>query len=76
MFKMAYEPVRLADVVDSVCRHSRAFLKTDVQFGYRVVPADAVVMLDSRRMYQIVINGLRFVPGCVWGGGGGLLQRL
>ena len=58
MFSMSRKPVVVRDLIDSVCRHCRPFLKAHVQFGYRVSPADAVAMIDHRRMFQIIINGL------------------
>ena len=58
MFSMSRKPVVVRDLIDSVCRHCRPFLKPHVQFGYRVSPADAVAMIDHRRMFQIIINGL------------------
>ena len=51
-------PVCLTEVVGSVCTRSRAFLRPSVQLGYRVSPADAVVMGDARRLAQILACGL------------------
>ena len=66
MFVMAPKPVQLRMLVDSICRSSRPFLKNSVQLGYRVTPKDAVAMVDHRRMFQIIINGLsnagKFTP--------------
>ena len=66
MFVMNRTAVSLRTMVDSICRHARAFLKSNVQLGYRVTPPDAEVMLDQRRMFQIIINGLsnagKFTP--------------
>ncbi len=58
MFKMNLLPELLAPLVDRACRHCRSFLKSSVQFGYRVTPRDAVVMVDKRRLFQILVNGL------------------
>ncbi len=59
MFAMVRKPTSLATLIDNVCRHCRSFLAHGVEFGYRVTPQDAVVMLDPRRVFQIVMNGLR-----------------
>ncbi len=70
MFNAAPKPVRLAALIDDVCRQCRAFLLPDVEFGYRVAPDDAVVSIDSRRVFQIITNGLRSVYAplhlCTW----------
>jgi hypothetical protein len=38
---------------------SRAYLAHGVQLLHRTTPIDAVVMIDNRRVFQIVMNGLR-----------------
>ena len=66
MFSMTRKPVVVRDMMEGVCRHGRAFLKPSVQLGYRVTPPDAMGMIDDRRMFQIIINGLsnagKFTP--------------
>ena len=65
MFVMNRKPTPLCGLIDSVCRHCRSFLPRCVTFGYRVVPTDAVVMVDARRVFQIITNGLRYATyGC------------
>ena len=59
MFVMARKETLLLSLIDSVCRHCRPFLPRSVEFGYRVSPPNAEVMIDSRRMFQIITNGLR-----------------
>ena len=58
MFTFSRVPESVSDVVDSVCRHCRAYLSPEVQFGYRVSPPNARAMIDKRRMFQIIVNGL------------------
>ena len=60
MFKTAPKPVQLLSLMDDVCRHCRPFLAHHVEMGYRVSPPDAVVLVDSRRVFQIITNGLRY----------------
>ena len=59
MFAMTTKPTALLPLLDSICRHCRSFLAPSVDFGYRVRPSPAVVMIDSRRVFQIITNGLR-----------------
>ena len=59
MFVMNRKPTPLRALIDSVCRHCRPFLPRCVAFGYRVCPTNAVVMVDGRRVFQIITNGLR-----------------
>ena len=58
MFTFSRVPESVSDVVDSVCRHCRGYLSPGVQFGYRVSPPNARAMIDKRRMFQIIVNGL------------------
>ena len=58
MFLMSYKPVELLSLVDSACRHCRSFLARDVVLLYRVSPCSARIMADSRRVFQIISNGL------------------
>ncbi len=60
MFRMSYAPVQLLPLIDAVCRQGRAYFSPLVELSYRVNPADAVAMLDSRRLFQIITNGLRY----------------
>ena len=62
MFVMNRKPTQLLALIDSVCRHCRSFLPRVVEFGYRVTPPEAEVMIDSRRVFQIITNGLRYAP--------------
>ena len=62
MFVLTRKPTPLLDLIDRVCRHCRSFLRADVAFGYRVRvgdPSEEVLMLDARRVFQIITNGLR-----------------
>jgi len=59
LFQMSPRAVDVGALVDRVCRHCRPFLLPCVGLQYRVLPAGARVMLDPRRVYQILINGLR-----------------
>ena len=61
MFVMNRKPTPLLGLIDRVCRHCRPFLRADVTFGYRVRvdPSEEVLMLDARRVFQIITNGLR-----------------
>jgi hypothetical protein len=58
MFVMQRKPTVLASLLESVCRHCRAFLNVHVLMGYRCNPNDASVMIDPRRIFQILTNGL------------------
>ncbi len=40
--------------------NSRAYIVADVQLLYRTYPSDMVVMIDTRRLHQIIMNGLRY----------------
>jgi hypothetical protein len=59
MFQMNCKPATLALLISSACRHCRSFLPTTVEFGFRVTPPEAEVVVDSRRVFQIITNGLR-----------------
>jgi signal transduction histidine kinase len=59
LFTMTRRPVEVRSLIDSACKHCRAFLLPSVGLKYRVVPPGAVVMLDARRIHQIITNGLR-----------------
>ncbi len=61
MFVMNRKPTALLTLIDSVCRHCRPFLPRCVEFGYRVHPRTATVMVDPRRVFQIITNGLRYL---------------
>jgi signal transduction histidine kinase len=52
-------PEPLAAFVDGVCRQCRSFIREDVEVAYRVVPAGATACFDGRRVFQILMNGLR-----------------
>ena len=59
VFQMSRKLVMLSELIGDVCRHCRAFLARGVEFAYRVTPSTARVMVDSRRIFQIITNGLR-----------------
>ena len=59
MFTMNRRVVSLRDLIDNVCRHCRSFLSNGVELQYLVYPSDAMVNVDSRRVFQIITNGLR-----------------
>jgi hypothetical protein len=58
---MSPQPVALSPLLDRMCRHCRSFLLPSVGMQYRVLPPGAVALVDSRRLFQIVINGIRLV---------------
>ena len=61
MFVLNRKPTALSPLIDSVCRHCRPFMRPDVHFGYSVTPADAELMLDPRRVFQVRVvpsNGM------------------
>jgi signal transduction histidine kinase len=60
LFTMSPKAVDLSTLLDRVCRHCRPFLLPSVGLQYRVVPPGAYLMLDPRRVHQIIINGLRW----------------
>lgn len=49
----------VASDADLVALYSRAYIAADVQLLYRTYPSDLVVMIDNRRLHQIIMNGLR-----------------
>ncbi len=57
-------PEDVTAFVDRVCRQCRSFIREDVALMYRVAPVGVVASFDARRLFQILMNGLR------WGGGG------
>jgi hypothetical protein len=64
LFAMSPSPVEVASWIATACRHCRSFLRAEVGLRFRVTPADARAMLDSRRVIQIITNGLRCVRLC------------
>lgn len=59
MFKMSLAPVSLTQLIHSVCRHCRSFLAREVTLAYTIVPNDDMLMLDGRRVFQIITNGFK-----------------
>jgi hypothetical protein len=59
MFTLTLEPTDLRQLIDSAARQCRALLAPDVELLYRVRPANVVVQMDARRVFQIITNGLR-----------------
>ncbi len=49
----------LAPFIARVCRQCRSFVSKTVALTYRVVPEGAVVAFDARRLFQMLMNGLR-----------------
>lgn len=45
--------------VDRSCRQCRAFVPDGMTLKYRVVPSGAVVEMDGRRVFQILMNAVR-----------------
>jgi signal transduction histidine kinase len=55
------ESCDLGRLVATTCQGCRAFFRDDVALAYRVVaPQGAVVMMDGRRLAQILVNVLRW----------------
>jgi hypothetical protein len=70
MFALSTKPIAVTRLIQEACQHCRAFMLPTVDLRYRVVPEGSWAMLDSRRVHQIVTNGLRCVErvgmcGCV-----------
>jgi hypothetical protein len=67
LFTMSMKPVDVSALLRSVCMGCRGFLSHRVGLRWRVVVAPgcaaAPVMLDSRRVFQILTNGLRYAGG-------------
>ena len=59
LFTMALKPVDLGRLLHDVCQDCRAFLAPHVQLEYRVTSTASALMLDARRVHQILTNGLR-----------------
>ncbi len=65
------ESFDLGRLVATTCQGCRAFFRDDVALAYRVVaPQGAVVMMDGRRLAQILVNVLRWA----WSVGRGALR--
>jgi signal transduction histidine kinase len=65
LFSMSPKPVDVSQLLQDACHNCRSFLAPHVALRYRVVTGGSVesptglVMLDARRVHQIVTNGLR-----------------
>jgi hypothetical protein len=60
-FKMSPKEVNLVALIDTVCWFCRSFLKPTAVLRYRVInrSGNPNIMLDPRRVCQIIANGLR-----------------
>ncbi len=59
MFTLSCKPVDVTRLIREACHHCRAFMLPTVGLRYRVWPTGVWAQLDSRRVHQIVTNGLR-----------------
>ena len=71
MFAMNPRPTPLDELMEDVTRHCRAFVASDIPLVYRVMPTNTVIVIDRRRVFQIITNGLRCVVcraalPCAW----------